>query len=180
MLWRLSHRFDRRVLPLADSHYSRQKPGSPQFVAPGKNIVLRTVRNDALWVSLWQKTEFTDHEWPGAWVCSMFRNCSEHQSSDLIREAVAITRHLWGDNERGMVTFVDPSKVSGFFTRSKDEQGKKIKRLSWGYCFQECGFQEAGWTASFKQVLHLPLVAMPAPIVGAGMSLVLPIYKQAG
>jgi hypothetical protein len=32
----LSHRADHRALPLADRHYNRQKPGTPQFVPPGR------------------------------------------------------------------------------------------------------------------------------------------------
>lgn len=39
MNWRLSHRFDPRALPIADSHYNRQKPGTPQFVPPGRCLV---------------------------------------------------------------------------------------------------------------------------------------------
>jgi hypothetical protein len=36
--WLLSHRFDVRALRLADRHYSRQKPGTNQFVAPGRSF----------------------------------------------------------------------------------------------------------------------------------------------
>jgi hypothetical protein len=32
---RKSHRFDPVGVALADRHYSRQKPGSPQFMPPG-------------------------------------------------------------------------------------------------------------------------------------------------
>jgi hypothetical protein len=34
MNWRMSHRADPLALPLADRHYNRQKPGSPQFMPP--------------------------------------------------------------------------------------------------------------------------------------------------
>lgn len=39
-LWQRTKRFDPAVARLADSHYSRQKVGSPQFHPPGQSIVL--------------------------------------------------------------------------------------------------------------------------------------------
>lgn len=36
MIWMRSHRADPEVVPLADRHYNRQKPGSPQFAPPGR------------------------------------------------------------------------------------------------------------------------------------------------
>lgn len=170
MHWRLSHRRDKKALSLADSHYSRQKPGTPQFVAPGKPIVLLTPERNALWVSLYQKPEFTDHAWPGAWVCSLFRNQSRVLASDLITEAISITRCQWGEpGEVGMITFIDPRKVAGYFARTK--HGKK---LTWGYCFQQVGFEEDGWTAdNSKLVLRLKPELMPAPSPVIGSQLVL-------
>jgi hypothetical protein len=164
MFWRPSHRADKRALPLADSHYSRQKLGTSQFVAPGKPIVLLTPNADAVWVSLFQKPEFTDHAYPGFWVCSMFRNQSRFLSSDLITEAISITRWQWGDSELGMVTFVDPRKIQGFVYRTKEGAN-----LSWGYCFQKVGFEEDGWTDSGKLVLRLKPERMPAalPVIGS-------------
>jgi len=87
-----SHRFDIRALPLADRHYSRRKIGSPQFVKPGSNIVLLTEAADALWVTSWPDGQYVRHAWPGAWECSFFRNEGDVLSSELITEAVAITR----------------------------------------------------------------------------------------
>ena len=40
MNWRLSHRADPEARVLADRHYNRQKPGTPQFVPPGRCLVL--------------------------------------------------------------------------------------------------------------------------------------------
>ena len=67
MRWALSHRFDARALPLADRHYNRQKVGSPQFVPPGRCLVLLTEDARALWVTSWPFAEFTKHAWAGAW-----------------------------------------------------------------------------------------------------------------
>jgi hypothetical protein len=48
--------------------------------------------SDALWVTSWPFAEYVRHAWPGAWINSLFRNESNRLSSELIREAVAITR----------------------------------------------------------------------------------------
>jgi hypothetical protein len=108
MQWERSHRFDARALPLADRHYNRRKVGSPQFVPPGRCLVLLTPDATALWTTSWPFAEYVRHAWAGAWVCSAFRNESPHLSSGLIRDAVSATRHLYGDPPAlGMVTFVD-------------------------------------------------------------------------
>lgn len=112
MRWHLSHRGDKRALPLADRHYNRQKPGSPQFVPPGRCLVLLTKNADAVWVTSWPFAQFVKHAWAGAWMNSLFRKeCSGH-ASDLIREAVAATRAVYGEPPAlGMVSFVDAKKV---------------------------------------------------------------------
>lgn len=129
MAWRLSHRADRKALPLADRHYNRQKSGTPQFVPPGRCVVLLTPEVDALWVSSWPFAEYTKHEWAGAWVCSCFRNESRRLSSELIRQAEAVTRSIWGDPPSlGMVSFVDRDK-----TRRKRDPGRCYLRAGWAY-----------------------------------------------
>lgn len=150
--WRLSHRFDRRALPLADRHYNRQEIGSPQFVPPGSPIVLLTEAADALWVSLRQKTEFMDHDWPGAWMNTLFRNESPFLSSELIREAVAATLGIWGTPPpQGFVTFIDTKKV-----RHKRDPGR---------CYRKAGFKPVGFTKTNRLlVLQLLPAAMPEPI----------------
>jgi len=133
MNWEISNRFDREALPLADRHYNRQKIGSPQFVPPGRCVVLLSRGKDALWVSSWPYAEYTKHEWAGAWICSCFRNESDILSSILITEAIAATRSVWGDPPSiGMITFVDASKV-----RRKRDPGR---------CFLRAGFQLCGRT----------------------------------
>lgn len=96
MRWHISHRRDARALPLANRHYNRQTPDSPQFAPPGRCLVLLTEGATALWVTSWQ--EFVLHDWPGAWVNALFRNERRdlHLSSELIREAVAATCWRFG------------------------------------------------------------------------------------
>ncbi len=133
MNWRLSHRADRAALPIADRHYNRQKIGSPQFVPPGRCIVLLSEKADALWVSSWPFAEYVKHDWAGAWVCSCFRNEGSVLSSLLIREALEVTRYFWGDPpEIGMVTFVNTDKVR--------------KKRDWGRCYLRAGFKNVGFT----------------------------------
>lgn len=140
MRWHLSHRFDVRALPLADRHYNRQKIGSPQFVPPGRCLVLLTEEADALWVTSWPFAQYVRHAWPGAWVNSLFRNESRHLSSELIREAVAATRSYFGapPEPHGFVSFVDASKV-----RRKRDPGRCYRKAGWS----RCGMTKGGLVA---------------------------------
>lgn len=131
--WRLSDRADSAALPLADRHYNRRKPGSPQFVPPGRCLVLLTQDRTALWVTSWPFAQFVLHEWGGAWVNSLFRNEGPALSSELIRHAVAHTRDRWPlVPALGMVTFIDASKV-----RRKRDPGR---------CYRKAGFRHVGFT----------------------------------
>ena len=160
MNWRLSHRADPRALPIADRHYNRQKIGSPQFVAPGRCIVLLTDAADALWVTSFPFAEFVKHAWAGAWMCSCFRNESPILSSELIVEAVAVTRGIYGEPPpSGMVTFVDTTK-----TRRKRDPGR---------CYRKAGFKPCGYTKGGLFALQLLPVDMPEPAYLAGSQLCL-------
>lgn len=140
MPWFLSWRADPYVAALADRHYSRKSPGSEQFAPPGSVLVLRAP--GAAWVTVWQRSEYVDHSWPGAQVCTLFRNESDVRSSDLIRAAIAATAWRWPRiPPEGMVTFVDPEKV-----RHKRDPGR---------CFLRAGFDRVGVTKSGLIVLRL-------------------------
>lgn len=148
MIWQSSHRADPRALPLADRHYSRQKPGTLQFVPPGRCLAFLTPHADALWVSSWPFAEYVKHAWAGAWICSLFRNESAHLSSDLIIEAVSLTRHRWGEPPGlGMVTFVDASKI-----RRKRDPGRCFIRAG----FSACGFTKGGLYAFQMRPARMP------------------------
>jgi hypothetical protein len=138
---------------LADRHYNRQAHGAPQFVPPGRCLVLLAADKSAVWVTSWPLAEYVRHGWPGAWVCSLFRNerPDRHLSSDLITWAVAHTRSYWpAIPQRGIVTFVDPAK-----TRRKRDPGR---------CFRRAGWQHIGFTAGGLYVLRQLPAAMPAPV----------------
>lgn len=147
MRWHLSDRFDPMVVPLADRHYNRRAIGSPQFAPPGRCLVLRTAEADAFWITSWPFAEYVRHAWPGAWVCSAFRNESDHLSSELIREAVAATRFAWDAPELGMITFVNAAKV-----RRKRDPGR---------CYLRAGFLGCGMTKGGLHAFQMLPSEMP-------------------
>jgi len=127
LTWRLSTRADPRALALADRHYNRQKIGSPQFVPPGRCLVLLTPNADALWVTSWPFAEHVQHAWAGAFVCSLFRNESSYLSSMLIMEAVEATvAHFGVVPEEGFISFIDRDK-----TRRKRDPGRCYHKAGW-------------------------------------------------
>lgn len=154
--WMLSDRFDPASCAIADRHYSRRKVGSPQFVPPGRCLVLRTPDAPCVWVTSWPYAEFVRHAWPGAWVCSLFRNEARDRflSSDLIVAAVAATVAVWDPPELGMVTFIDPKK-----TRRKRDPGR---------CYLRAGFKRVGETKGGLVALQMLPDEMPPPVPAIG------------
>ena len=108
-LWWLTKDGDRSCLALYERHYSayRYRDGRSryQFVGPGENIVLRNADASALFV--WRK--FIDDSGQRGVNCAVFRNESNIQSSELIRQADAIADFCW-PGERHYTT-VNPAKV---------------------------------------------------------------------
>ena len=153
--WQLSHRADPLVKQLADRHYNRQNPDSPNFVPPGRCVVLRTFDADAFWVTLAPFAKYVRHRWAGAWTCTAFRNESTILSSTLIQEAVAATLFLLKTPpESGFITFVD---------------GTKIKSGNPGCCFKKAGWKYVGLTEVAKlHALQLEVAAFPEPMAPIG------------
>ena len=150
MRWSISFRADPAVSVLADRHYNRQSIGSPQFVPPGRCVVLRTLCGRASWVTLSQRPEYVKHAWPLAWNNSLFRNEGAGLSSELIREAIAATLAMWPcPSPQGIVTFVDPSRV-----RRKRDPGR---------CYLRAGFRRVGVTKGGLITLQLLPYEFPAP-----------------
>lgn len=152
MRWHMSHRADPNARALADRHYNRQKVGSPQFVPPGRCLVLyaETDAGKAFWITSWPFAEYVKHAWAGAWVCSAFRNEAAALSSELIREALSASRAFFGEPPPlGMVTFVDGGKV-----RRKRDLGR---------CYRKAGFKPCGWTKGGLLALQMLPEDMPAP-----------------
>lgn len=158
MMWRLSNRADPRAREIADRHYNRQKIGAPQFVPPGRCVVLfaETESGKALWVTSWPYARYVKHAWAGAWICSIFRNEGAGKASDLIREAIILTREAYGTPpDLGMVTFLDRSRVRPIKVRGVP---------TWGSTWARCGFRHVGETKAGLmawQLLPEDMDAMP-------------------
>lgn len=139
--WEVSNRFDPRSCRIADRHYNRRKVGSPQFVPPGRCLVLRHEDN-ALWVTSWPYANYVKHAWAGAWVNSLFRNESSRLSSDAIKDAVAMTIAYWSEPpELGIVSFIDAKKIK--------------KKRDPGRCYERAGWRRVGFTAGGLLVMQL-------------------------
>ena len=171
--WCQSFRADPDARILADRHYSRQSPGAAQFVPPGRCCVFVSICGRAYWVTSWPLPEFVKHRWPGAWVCSAFRNEGAGRASDLIKAAASATRAVLGEPPPlGMVTFIDRDKVRPTRVRGADV---------WGRTFRLAGFREDGETAGGLLALRLAPEGMPRPLpplqrrVGG-----LPLFSESG
>lgn len=156
--WRLAWRASPAGQALADRHYNRQRPGHPNFVPPGRCLVLVTTDATAVWATSWPYAQFARHQWAGAWVNSLFRNEGPCLSSDLIRWAVAHTCARWPDvPDLGMVTFVDAAKV-----RHKRDPGR---------CYRKAGFEHVGFTQSGLFAFQQLPASMPPPLAVDGTQL---------
>lgn len=159
--WELSHRADDFSRQIADRHYNRQRVGAPQFVPPGRCLVLKahTDTGRAFWVTSWPFAEYVRHAWPGAWVCSAFRNEGAGVASELIRAAVAATVARWEAPPLGMITFLDRSKVRPTMVRGAE---------TWGRTWALCGFRHIGETAGGLMAWQLLPADMPGPCAARG------------
>lgn len=157
MVWHQSNRADPLVRAVADRHYNRQKPGTPQFVPPGRCCVLyaANARGKAIWVTSFPFAEYVKHQWAGAWICSAFRNEGAGIASTMIREAVAATRAYFGEPpELGMITFINTKKVRPTKCHGMD---------TWGYTYKKAGFQLVGKTKKGLLAFQLLPKDMPMP-----------------
>lgn len=146
--WYRSWNADPAALRLADKHYTRQHIGSNQMMPPGRQLVLVTGDESAVWGTAWPFARYVKHAWGGAWVCCIFRNEGATLSSDLIREAVAITRYVYGEPPpSGFVTFIDTGKVR--------------RKRDWGRCYLRAGFRPCGYTKGGLYALQLLGDEMP-------------------
>jgi hypothetical protein len=154
--WTLSHRAEHRAVRIADRHYNRQKPGTPQFVPPGRCLVLVSADGLSVWVTSWPLPQYVKHRWPGAWVNSTFRReGGAMRASDMIREAVAATRWKWPDVPAlGMVSFIDADQV-----RHKRDPGR---------CYIRAGFEYDGKTKGGLVCVRMRPERMPKPCAPMG------------
>lgn len=143
----VSTKFDAELAVLADSHYSRQKVGSPQFMPPGRTIVIRD--NEGLLVFGWLWQKYRDDGQPG-FNCCIFRNQSNRLSSAVILECEQIAFCVWGlgDAFGRMFTYIDPSKL-----RTLKRRGAEFCRWPPGRCFLEAGWTHANTKSKSGKIL---------------------------
>lgn len=158
-MWQLRWRNDPAGRAIADRHYNRQSVGASGFVPPGRCLVLLGIDATALWVTSWPFAEFVKHEWPGAWINSTFRREAAPgdplKASEMIREAVAITRWKRPAPELGIVTFIDPAET---------EQVKVRGVPVIGFSYLKAGFEHVGFTKGGLWAFQMTPDAMPEPV----------------
>ena len=155
---RIDHK-DPRALVMADRHYSRKSPGTPEFIPAGHKIVLMHFAEDGTPTALWvshrpaPSANLTRPRFDGldVWDCSMFRvEQRTVLASDLIREAVAITKGLWAPLPAdGFYTTINPRKVAPIKRRGRDV---------WGYCYIK-----AGWRVEDVRTVARDLIILTLP-----------------
>jgi len=149
--WKLVARNDVRGRLLADRHYSRKKPRASEFCPPGNSIVLLGLNEDALWVSHRpDPTANLKNPRLDGFDCydnPYFRNESKERASDLILQALAITRYIWQDYQpkHGFHSFVDPRKVKPVIRR-----GEPV----YGWVFEKAGFELSDQLTKVQKLLR--------------------------
>jgi hypothetical protein len=128
-VWWLTKDGDVACLALYERHYSARQYRDGRirklFVGPGEKVVLRTEAGDAVFV--WRK--FIDDSGQQGVNCAVFRNESQHRSSDLIRQADQIADVLW--------------PACRHYT---SVNAARIRSTNPGCCFLKAGWTRAGYT----------------------------------
>lgn len=142
MNWLITDKGDQDVRVLADGHYSRQTPGDRRFTRNGQNLVFVTADLLAGWVTHRPKPGVAKRaDGLDAYECSLFVNRGPVLSSELIREATALTWALWGVPTDGLITYVKPSAVKSGLP---------------GYCFIRARWKRVGYAKDGKPMFRAP------------------------
>lgn len=162
--WQRIDHTDPRALEMADRHYSRRSPGTPEFVTAGHKVVLMHFDAAGAPAALWAShradpaanLERPRFDGLDVWDCSLFRvERKTVGASVLIREAVAVTRGLW-----------KPLPIDGFYTTIDPRKVPPIKRrgaLLWGYSYLKAGWMEQAQRTGRGYIVYtLPLAALAA------------------
>jgi hypothetical protein len=130
--WMEAHKGHPRLLELADRHYTRQQAGTNQCCRPGVNLVLLLDDGSAAWVVWRPIPEVGRKDGLEAWECTLFRNEGARRSSDLIREATAVTYRKWGwPPKHGLITAVG----------IRETKRRRSKKSQPGQCFVSAGWE---------------------------------------
>jgi len=133
--WETANKGDRRLIALADVHYTRQQRGTNQCCRPGVNLVLVLSDGSAAWVTWHPIPSVGRMDNLEAWECTLFRNEGARLSSELIREATTRTFNAWGWPPRdGLISAVGVNAT----------KARRSKRSPPGKCFIEAGWLPIG------------------------------------
>jgi hypothetical protein len=130
MYWREVSKCDKSAIAFVQPHYSIATPNAQELGPPGVKLVLMGTDNKAVWGSHrpapWAKRTHGVKRMDGfeGHSCFIFRNDGGPLSSEIIRQAVAITAMEW--NLAPFITYVAIDKVK----RKRDP----------GRCFKRAGF----------------------------------------
>jgi hypothetical protein len=123
-------------------------------------LYAETNSGKAFWVTSYPFAEYVKHRWAGAWICSAFRNEGAGIASEMIKQAVSVTKAYFGEPpELGMITFIDRKKVRPTMVHGKP---------TWGYTYKLAGFREVGETKGGLLTLQLLPEDMPAAALPLG------------
>ena len=141
--WWLTKDGDAGCMKLYRRHYSAYQYADGRvtklFVGPGEKVVLRTEKGDSMFV--WRK--FKDDSGQQGINCAVFRNESQYQSSELIRQADEIADCLWPNCRH--YTYVNP---------------KAIASTNPGFCFIAAGWKRTGHRTKKQGLIVLERAAM--------------------
>jgi len=139
--WRRVGKFYPAAVAIADRHYSRRKPGSPQFMPPGQTVVL--IENGQQAVFGWWRPHpdsgLQSMNGLDGWTCTIFRNESQVLSSELIlsaEKALEATGYNCGPD--GLLTYVWDSRV---------------RSVNPGCCFKRAGWRAIGRSKDGRKTL---------------------------
>jgi hypothetical protein len=154
VVWRETHKGSAALRRLIDGeatngrpHYSRQSPGDDQFCRPGFNFCLLTSDGLAGWIVWRPKPSVGRMDGLEAWGCTLFRNDGARLSSDLVREATALTHDAWGwPPPDGLISSVGVEET----------KRRRSKHSPPGRCFIEAGWSPIEKAGAGKVWLRAP------------------------
>jgi hypothetical protein len=138
--WERVGKFDRRAAFVAANHYSRRKPGSPQFMPPGQTLILYRPGAVFGWWRPDPAAGITAMNGLDGWTCTIFRNDgSGVRSSELILAAeLYLLAHAPGIGPDGLLSYVWDAKILS---------------PNPGYCFKCAGWTVRGRSADNRKTL---------------------------
>ena|ERR1041385_265775 len=150
--WIRVGKFDARAVAIVDGrgpfgngvpHYSRRKPGAPQFMPPGQTLVLMTVDFSAVygWWRPHPDSGIIAMNKRDGWTCTLFRNDRRERdraSALILAAELALVAEGYACGPDGFLTYVKRAAVAS---------------SNPGYCYKCAGYRKIGVSADGKKDL---------------------------